>query len=464
MRLKEFKGSAVEKTYLAIDLKTFYASVECVERGLDPLTAKLVVADESRTEKTICLAVTQALKAYGLSGRSRLFEVVQKARDVKFKTGKDLEYTVAKPRMALYMEYSARIYEVYLKYFSPDDIHIYSIDEVFIDATSYLPLYKTDARSLAQKVIKDILAATGVTATAGIGPNLYLCKIAMDIMAKHVKADKDGVRIAVLSVKDYRENFWNHTPLTDFWRVGNGTAARLSKLGLYTMGDIARRSLKDEDSLYKAFGIDAEILIDHAWGVEPCSIENIKNYKSSSKSISEGQVLQSPYTAQKARVVVREMAEVLAQRLTEKQLASDFFSLYICYDRSSITEEYQGDVELDYYGRPAPKPSHGSIRMDLPTASLKKISQSVLSLYDRITDGSLFVRRINISADNVIPQKEEQTDLFTDIEAQKKEMSLQNTMLKIQSRFGKNAMLKASDYGEGATLRERNEQIGGHRA
>ncbi|MBB5226777.1 DNA methylase [Treponema ruminis] len=454
----------MEKTYLAIDLKSFYASVECVERGLDPLTTKLVVADESRTEKTICLAVTPALKAYGLSGRSRLFEVVQKAKEVKARTGKELDYIIAKPRMALYLEYSARIYGIYLKYFSPDDIHVYSIDEVFIDATSYLTLYSIDAQSLVRKVIKDILSQTGITATAGIAPNLFLCKIAMDIVAKHVEADEDGVRIASLSVKEYRQQLWNHTPITDFWRIGNGTANRLSKLGLYTMGDIVRQSLRNEDVLYKMFGIDAEILIDHAWGLEPCTIKHIKDYKTSNKSISEGQVLQEPYTNEKARIVVREMAEVLAQNLKSEQLASDLFGLYISYDRISITDDYHGAVEMDFYGRPAPKATHGSIRITPATASLQKISEGMLSVFDRVTDKNLFIRRINISADNVISQKEEQIDLFTDVNAQKREMSLQDTMLKIQSKFGKNAILKASDYEEGATLRQRNEQIGGHRA
>ena len=454
----------MNRTYIAIDLKSFYASVECVERGLDPLTTKLVVADESRTEKTICLAVTPALKAYGLSGRSRLFEVVQKAKEVKARTGKELEYIIAKPRMALYLEYSARIYGIYLKYFSPDDIHVYSIDEVFIDATSYLSLYDIDAQTLVQKVIKDILSQTGITATAGIAPNLFLCKIAMDIVAKHVEADEDGVRIASLSVKDYRQKLWNHTPITDFWRIGNGTANRLSKLGLYTMGDIARQSLRNENVLYKMFGIDAEILIDHAWGLEPCTIKHIKNYKTSNKSISEGQVLQEPYAYGKARNVVREMAEVLAQNLKSKQLASDLFRLYISYDRVSITDDYQGAVEIDSYGRPAPKSTHGLIRITPATASLQKITEGILSIFDQIIDKSLFIRRINISADNVISQKEELFDLFTDVDAQKKEMSLQNTMLKIQSKFGKNAILKASDYEEGATLRQRNEQIGGHKA
>lgn len=454
----------MERTYIAIDLKSFYASVECVERGLDPLQTNLVVADESRTEKTICLAVTPSLKAYGLSGRSRLFEVVQKAREVKARTGKDLEYLIAKPRMALYMQYSARIYGIYLKYFSPDDIHVYSIDEVFIDATSYLSFYHVDARSLVRTVIGNILDQTGITATAGIAPNLFLCKVAMDIVAKHVEADRDGVRIAALSVQDYRRTLWNHTPITDFWRVGSGTAARLAKVGIKTMGGIARQSLRNEAILYKLFGIDAEILIDHAWGLEPCTIRHIKQYKSSAKSISEGQVLQEPYSFEKARIVVREMAEVLAQRLVSQGLASDLFTLTISYDRTSLAEGYGGAIETDFYGRAVPKPSHGSVRMGAPTASLQKIADGILSIYERVTDSNMMVRRLNISAEHVVSQKEEQVDLFTDVAAQKKEMALQNAMLKIQGKFGKNAILKASDYEDGATIRERNEQIGGHKA
>ncbi len=454
----------MERTYLAIDLKSFYASVECVERGLDPLTTSLVVADESRTEKTICLAVTPPLKAYGLSGRSRLFEVVQKAREVKARTGRELEYIIAKPRMALYLEYSARIYGIYLKYFSPDDIHVYSIDEVFIDATSYLGLYDINAHALARKVIRDILSQTGITATAGVAPNLYLAKIAMDIVAKHVEADEDGVRIADLSVREYRRMLWAHTPITDFWRVGKGVAGRLADLGIHTMGDIARQSIRNAEVLYKLFGIDAEILIDHAWGLEPCTMRDIKDYRSSSKSLSAGQVLQSPYTADKARIVVREMAEVMAQNLLSKGLAGDCFSVFISYDRSSITDGYEGDVEQDFYGRPVPKPSHGSVSFPTATASLHRISEGILSVYDRIVDRSLYVRRLSVSVGGVVAQQGEQPELFTDAAAQEKERSLQKTMLKIQGKFGKNAILKASDYEEGATLRDRNGQIGGHKA
>ena len=439
----------MEHIYFAIDLKSFYASVECVERGLDPLKANLVVADLSRTEKTICLAVSPSLKAYGLKGRCRLFEVVQKVREVEARTGKKLEYIAAVPRMALYLEYSARIYGVYLRYFSPDDIHVYSIDEVFIDATSYLGLYKTDAQSLLRTVIKSVLAETGITATAGIAPNLFLCKIAMDIVAKHAAPDKDGVRIAELTVESYRKRLWDHQPITDFWRIGWGTAARLARYGMHTMGDVALRSLHDEALLYRLFGIDAEILIDHAWGLESCTIAHIKGYRSTSKSLCSGQVLHHPYPHDKARLVVREMAESLAQDLVAKGLASEQFSLYILYDKSST---------------PVPRSDHGLVHLGSHTASLHRITSGILDIFDRIADPALLVRRIHVSADTVVHQAEEQRDLFTDVDAQRKERSLQNAMLSIQERFGKNAILKAGDYTDGATTRERNEQIGGHRA
>ncbi|MBR5017590.1 MAG: DNA methylase [Spirochaetia bacterium] len=439
----------MEHVYFAIDLKSFYASVECVERGLDPLTTNLVVADVSRTEKTICLAVTPPLKAYGLSGRSRLFEVVQKAREIEVLTGKKLEYITAVPRMALYMEYSARIYGIYLRYFSRCDIHVYSIDEVFIDATSYLALYRTDAQTLLCTVIKSILAETGITATAGIAPNLYLCKVAMDIVAKHSAPDKDGVRVAELTVESYRRALWEHRPITDFWRIGWGTAERLARHGMHTMGDIALKSLYNEALLYKIFGIDAEILIDHAWGLEGCTISHIKNYRSSARSLCSGQVLHHPYPWDKARLVVREMAEALAQDLVEKNLASEQFSLCISYDKKST---------------PVHRSDHGLVHLGSHTASLHRITQGILNIFDQIADPALLIRRINISADTVIDQNEEQPDLFTDAAAQRRERSLQNTMLSIQSRFGKNAILKVSDYTEGATARERNEQIGGHRA
>ena len=439
----------MERVYFAIDLKSFYASVECVERGLDPLTANLVVADVSRTEKTICLAVSPSLKALGLKGRCRLFEVVQKTREIEALTGRKLEYITAVPHMALYMEYSARIYGIYLKYFSPDDIHVYSIDEVFIDATSYLSLYHTDAQTLLRTVIKSVLAETGITATAGIAPNLYLCKIAMDIVAKHSPPDRNGVRIAELTVDSYRKTLWEHWPITDFWRISHGTAARLERHGMRTMGDIALKSLQNEAMLYKLFGIDAEILIDHAWGLENCTIAHIKNYRSSSRSLCSGQVLHHPYPHDKARLVMREMAEDLAQDLVAKNLASEQFSLFISYDKSST---------------PVPMADHGLVHLGSHTASLHQITKGILDIFDQIADPAFLIRRINISADTVIDQKEEIPDLFTDVAAQRRERSLQNAMLSIQGRFGKNAILKMSDYTEGATARERNQQIGGHRA
>ncbi len=439
----------MERVYFAIDLKSFYASVECVERGLDPLTANLVVADVSRTEKTICLAVSPSLKALGLKGRCRLFEVVQKTREIEALTGSKLEYITAVPRMALYLEYSTRIYGVYLKYFSPDDIHVYSIDEVFIDATSYLSLYHTDAQTLLRTVIKSVLAETGITATAGIAPNLYLCKVAMDIVAKHSPPDRNGVRIAELTVESYRKTLWEHRPITDFWRISHGTAAQLERHGMRTMGDIALKSLQNEAMLYKLFGIDAEILIDHAWGLENCTIAHIKNYRSSSRSLCSGQVLHHPYPHDKARLVVREMAEDMAQDLVAKNLASEQFSLYISYDKSST---------------PVPMADHGLVHLGSHTASLHRITKGILDIFDQIADPAFLIRRINVSADTVIDQKEELPDLFTDVAAQRRERSLQNAMLSIQGRFGKNAILKMSDYTEGATARERNQQIGGHRA
>ncbi len=439
----------MERVYFAIDLKSFYASVECVERGLDPLTANLVVADVSRTEKTICLAVSPSLKALGLKGRCRLFEVVQKTREIEALTGSKLEYITAVPRMALYLEYSTRIYGVYLKYFSPEDIHVYSIDEVFIDATSYLSLYHTDAQTLLRTVIKSVLAETGITATAGIAPNLYLCKVAMDIVAKHSPPDRNGVRIAELTVESYRKTLWEHRPITDFWRISHGTAAQLERHGMRTMGDIALKSLQNEAMLYKLFGIDAEILIDHAWGLENCTIAHIKNYRSSSRSLCSGQVLHHPYPHDKARLVVREMAEDMAQDLVAKNLASEQFSLYISYDKSST---------------PVPMADHGLVHLGSHTASLHRITKGILDIFDQIADPAFLIRRINVSADTVIDQKEEIPDLFTDVAAQRRERSLQNAMLSIQGRFGKNAILKMSDYTEGATARERNQQIGGHRA
>lgn len=456
-----------DHTYIAIDLKSFYASVECRERGLDPLKTNLVVADASRTSKTICLAVTPTLKAYGLSGRSRLFEVEAKAREIKAKTGKDLEYIVAPPHMSLYIQYSSLIYKIYLHYFSPEDIHVYSIDEVFIDATSYLKFYNIDAHTLTLKVIKDVLSQTGITATAGIAPNLYLCKIAMDIVAKHIPADKDGARIAELDEISYRQKLWAHKPITDFWRVGNGIAGRLSKVGLYTMGDIALQSVKNEQVLYDILGIDAEILIDHAWGYEPVTMKHIKNYKSSQKGISCGQVLSKPYEYEKARIVVREMAELMALDLFNKKLLSSSVFLWICYDKDSLVyDSYEGQLVMDPYGRIMPKPVHGGCGLGTETNSSAVIIHAILKIFDKIVDPNLLIRRINMGANDVIPVEMRQPGLFDEDEEEshKKEDSLQKTRLKIIKRFGKNALLKGMNLQEGATTIERNAQIGGHKA
>ena len=456
-----------DHTYIAIDLKSFYASVECRERGLDPLKTNLVVADASRTSKTICLAVTPTLKAYGLSGRSRLFEVEAKAREIKAKTGKDLEYIVAPPHMSLYIQYSSLIYKIYLHYFSPEDIHVYSIDEVFIDATSYLKFYNIDAHTLTLKVIKDVLSQTGITATAGIAPNLYLCKIAMDIVAKHIPADKDGARIAELDEMSYRQKLWAHKPITDFWRVGNGIAGRLSKVGLYTMGDIALQSVKNEQVLYDILGIDAEILIDHAWGYEPVTMKHIKNYKSSQKGFSCGQVLSKPYEYEKARIVVREMAELMALDLFNKKLLSSSVFLWICYDKDSLVyDSYEGQLVMDPYGRIMPKPVHGGCGLGTETNSSAVIIHAILKIFDKIVDPNLLIRRINMGANDVIPVEMRQPGLFDEDEEEshKKEDSLQKTRLKIIKRFGKNALLKGMNLQEGATTIERNAQIGGHKA
>lgn len=453
------------KTYAAIDLKSFYASVECRERGLDPLTAKLVVADASRTSKTICLAVTPALKSYGLSGRSRLFEVEAKASEIKRQTGKDLDYIVAVPRMALYIEYSSRIYEIYLKYFSADDIHVYSIDEVFIDLTSYLNLYKMSSHDLVRKVIQEILDVTGITATAGIAPNLYLAKIAMDIVAKKIPADKDGVRIAELDVMSYRKKLWSHRPLTDFWRIGRGISKRLEKMRLFTMGDIAKKSLENDSILYKEFGIDAEILIDHAWGFENVEMKHIKSYRSEKKSLGSGQVLHEPYDYKKTKIVVREMAELLALDLFEKQLLSSSINLMIMYDRCSLEDNsYKGETVLDGYGRFVPKPNHGIIHLGDQTNSSKIIVEKSMELFDAIINKNLFVRKINIVALDTIPANQKEASLFDDFEKNEKENNLQKVRLEIMKKFGKNALLKGTNFEDGATTRDRNQQIGGHKA
>lgn len=504
------------KTYIAIDLKSFYASVECRERRRDPLTTNLVVADPSRTEKTICLAVSPSLKKYGLSGRARLFEVIQKVnaanniRKLKapnhvFSGSSDdstelqknpslkIDYIIAPPRMARYMEYSTKIYNIYLKYIAPEDIHIYSIDEVFIDVTHYLSTYNMTARALAMTMIQDILDTTGITATAGIGTNMYLCKIAMDIVAKHIEPDKNGVRIAELDEMSYRRLLWNHRPLTDFWRVGRGYSKKLEKIGLYTMGDIARCSIGkstdyyNEELLYKLFGINAELLIDHAWGYEPCTMEDVKAYKPETNSISSGQVLHCPYEFDKARLVVKEMIDLMALDLVDKGLVTNQIVLTIGYDIENMTDKnrsqsYKGTVTTNYYGKKVPKPAHGTTNLSKQTSSTTLITNAVMALYDKIVNKKLLIRRINIVANKLVDEhsvknanKYEQLDLFTDYEILKKqrekenaeserEKRMQNTILDIKKKFGKNAILKGMNLQEGATAKDRNNQIGGHKA
>ena len=499
-----------EKTYIAIDLKSFYASVECVERGLNPMTTNLVVADSSRTEKTICLAVSPSLKAYGIPGRARLFEVVQKVKEAnierkrfapnyKFK-GKSyldtelkkdpslaIDYIAAPPRMAYYMKYSTNIYNIYLKYFSEEDIYVYSVDEVFIDATHYLKTYNMTARQLTTKVIQDVLKTTGITATAGIGTNMYLCKVAMDIVAKHVSADKNGVRIAELNEMTYRKYLWEHKPITDFWRVGKGYATRLAKHGIYTMGDVARASLNpfEEDKLYKIFGINAELIIDHAWGWEPTTVPVIKSYHPSAKSISSGQVLKEPYSFEKGRLIVHEMMTLLSLDLVKKSVVTKKTTLTVGYDRESLIGErgkkYKGAVVKDHYGRPIPKHAHGTENIDHYTSSTTLLCEAVLRLYDRIVDPGLLLRRMYVVAENVIferdiPEEQPvQLDFFSDPAeqaekidraraAEEREHRLQQATLKIQEKYGKNAILKGMNFLDGGTTIERNGQIGGHKA
>ena len=494
------------KSYIAIDLKSFYASQECVERGLDPMTTNLVVADMSRTEKTICLAVSPSLKAHGVPGRARLFEAIQKVKEAnairvtkapcrRF-TGKssdanelrenpalEIDFIVAPPRMAHYMECSGRIYEIYLKYVAPEDIHVYSIDEVFIDATPYLKTYGMTAYEFARKLIYEVLENTGLTATAGIGTNLYLCKVAMDIVAKHTEADEYGVRIAQLDEMSYRRQLWTHRPLTDFWRVGRVYARKLEAHGLFTMGDVARCSVRNEALLYKLFGVNAELLIDHAWGWEPCTIADIKAYKPSSNSVGSGQVLQSPYTFDKARLIVREMTDLLVLDLVDKGLVTDQMVLTIGYDRESlldprIREKYTGPVTNDHYGRPIPKHAHGTVNLSRRCASTRLITDAVMALFDRVVNPELLVRRVNLTACNVCPEStvsgdEElfQLDLFKDQgkkeaedAALEREKRRQQAVLSIRKKYGKNAILKGMNFREGATTVDRNNQIGGHKA
>lgn len=488
-------------SFIAIDLKSFYASVECILRGKDPMTTNLVVADESRTEKTICLAVSPSLKSFGIPGRPRLFEVVQRVKEVnairklsapgKEFTGKsvdlptlqrhpelEVDYLVAPPQMGLYMETSTAIYQVYLKYIAPEDIHVYSIDEVFIDATNYLKLYGLTARELAMKMILDVLERTGITATAGIGTNLYLCKVAMDIVAKHLPADKNGVRIAELDELGYRELLWDHRPITDFWRVGRGYARKLERHGIFTMGDVARCSLRNEDLLYKLFGINAELLIDHAWGWESCTMADIKAYRPETNSISSGQVLQHPYDFEKAKLVTREMTDALVLDLVDKGLLTDQIVLTVGYDIENLTdparaEAYHGEVTTDGYGRKIPKHGHGNVNLGRPTASTSRIVEAMMALFDRVANPNLLVRRLNVTACRVIPEsqmppEEGQMSLFDegqeDTEALEREKRRQRAILTIQKKYGKNALLKGMNLEEGATARDRNGQIGGHKA
>ena len=522
------------RTYACIDLKSFYASVECRDRNLDPLTTNLVVADPTRTEKTICLAITPSLKAHGLPGRARLFEVIQRVKEVNTERFKkairmgllpkgddgryhftsdsfdanalasdpsmELSYIVAPPRMKRYEKVSTKIFSIYMRHISPDDIHVYSIDECFMDVTPYLRNYKTTAHELVLKLIREVLRETGITATAGIGTNLYLAKIALDIVAKHVPADKDGVRIAELDERSYRKQLWSHTKLTDFWRIGHGIEKRLFSLGCRTMGDVARLSIKNEDRLYDTFGINAELIIDHAWGWEPTEISMIKAYKPESNSLSSGQVLMEPYDFEKGKLIVREMTELLTLDLVSKGVVTKKIGLYISYDRASLTvarqgrtirdsvynvaktgRRYTGVVTADYYGRPHPKHAQGTGNIDRWTSSTRRIMEVMMSLFDRIVDPDLLIRRVNVVALNVIaedkipPKEPEQLDLFTDYAALEKERAVENAMddkerrlqeatLKIQSQYGKNALLKGFNFQEGGTTIERNEQIGGHKA
>lgn len=498
-----------EKTYLCIDLKSFYASVECMERKLDPMTTNLVVADASKTEKTICLAVSPSLKSYGVPGRPRLFEVIQKVKEAndirrrkapnRILTEKsydntallsnpslELDYIIAPPQMAKYMEISTQIYGVYLKYIAPEDIHVYSIDEVFIDLTHYLATYKMTAHELAIRMIRDVLATTGITATAGIGTNLYLAKIAMDIMAKKMPADKDGVRIAELDEMSYRQQLWDHTPLTSFWRVGKGIAKKLEENSIYTMGQLARCSVYNEELLYRLFGVNAELLIDHAWGYEPVTMDLIKAYKPESNSTTSGQVLTRPYEFEEAKLVVREMTEMMVLDLVDKGLVTNQIVLTINYDVENLTDpnrkaKYHGPVTTDQYGRQMPKHAHGTQNLEGYSSSTMIITKAVVELFDRIVDKNLLIRKINITANRIIPESDvqedngsEQMDLFTDYDALEKkrakekaalerEKKMQKAMLGIKKRFGKNAILKGMNLQEGATAKERNEQIGGHR-
>ena len=495
----------MERTYLCCDLKSYYASVECIDRGFDPMAINLVVADAARTDKTICLAVSPALKSFGISGRPRLFEVKQRVRDINYERRMrlpskafwdkscdlrelqndptlELDYIIAPPRMRRYMEVSAKIHGIFLKVFSAEDIHVYSIDEVFVDLTAYLPFYRLSAHALAERVVNAVFQTTGITATVGIGTNLYLAKIAMDILAKKMPADEKGMRIAELDEMKFRRELWAHQPLTDFWRVGRGIAKKLEQNGMFTMGDVALCSERNEDLLYKLFGKNTELLIDHAWGWEPCAIADVKSYQPMSNSISSGQVLQSPYTAEKAKIIVREMVDRLVLDLVNKGVVTNQLVLTIGYDKESLENpkvRYTGEVVRDAYGREIPKHAHGTANLEGHSSSSEEIAEAVLQLYDRIVNQELLVRRVTIAACHVIAQEAvkkepKQLDLFADTEelekqrkkaeARRKEKQLQKAILQIQKKYGKNAVLKGTNFLEGATMKERNNQVGGHRA
>lgn len=484
------------KIYMAIDLKSFYASVECLDRGLDPMTTNLVVADASRTKKTICLAVSPSLKSYGIPGRPRLFEVISKVQEVNARRQnkspnrkiEDVSYIVAPPRMKLYLEYSTWIYKIYLKYIAPEDIHVYSIDEVFIDITNYFRLYKLKPYEMAKMIVQDVLKTTGVTATVGIGTNLYLAKVAMDIKAKNIRPDKDGCSIAQLDEITYREFLWTHKPITDFWRVGKGYASKLEKNGIHTMGDVARVSIGkaneyyNEDLLYNLFGVNAELLIDHAWGHESCTIADIKAYKPKSKSLGSGQVLHKPYNFYKAKLIAKEMVDLLVLDLVDKKLVTDQIVLKIGYDIENLNsrvkrQAYKGQVKTDTYGRKVPKHGRGTINLKEKTSSASIIMDGLVDLFDRIVDKSLLIRRVTINFNNVVAEdsivkkSHEQLDMFLNLQTEKereegleRERRLQETVINLKKKYGKNAILKGMNLEEGATTIDRNKQIGGHKA
>ncbi len=498
------------RIYIAFDLKSFYASVECRERGLDPMDTNLVVADESRTDKTICLAVTPSLKSFGIPGRGRLFEVRQRMTEINAERrfcapqhslcgtscfSSELQanpalaadFITAPPRMALYMEYSTRIYTIYMKYAAPEDIVVYSIDEVFMDVTDYLAAFHLTPHALAAKIIQDVFSETGITATAGIGTNLFLCKAAMDIVAKHIPPDENGVRIARLDEMSYRRTLWTHRPLTDFWRVGQGYARKLMENGMFTMGDVALCSVTHEDLLYTLFGKNAELLIDHAWGWEPCTIKDIKNYRPASQSLGSSQVLPCPYSPEKARLVLQEMADLLVLDLTDKSLVTDQLVITVGYDIENLSDpkracNYRGPVVLNPYGRRIPKHAHGTASLNHHTASAREIMSAAGELFDRIVNPDLLIRRLSVTANHTLPEstasqsiRYEQLDLFTDYAdlenrynqeqaALKREKKLQQTMLAIKKKYGRNSIVRGMSLEEGATARERNKQIGGHKA